>query len=218
MTRLTRLAVCAALLAAMVPGVAAAQEAAQDRAFFKKPVFLLMPGLIATPVISGIGDRDLGLYGGSDTRAYFNARFMTVVPTALPWFQLVAGTQFQPNFSSITGAKGNNPNVFYGAIIPFPGVSQATNGWLGLSLDPLGLYSAGGGGSSRYPYGHDFVLEGALVINVGQKMMPRMGVFSGSSVYVLLDQIMTHPPVTEDGSRDRWWPILLAGVAIPIGQ
>jgi hypothetical protein len=215
MRRLTLLAVSAILLGTTVP--VAAQGTPPDAPFFKKPVFLLMPGLIATPVISGIGNADLGLYGGSATRAYFNARFMTVIPTKLPWFQLVAGTQFQPNFATVTGVKSNNPNVFYGAIIPFPAVAKATGGWMGLSIDPLGLYSAGGGGSSRYPYGHDFVLEGAVVVNVGQKMMPRMGMFSGSSVYVLLDQVMTHPPRTEDGSRDRWWPILLAGLAFPIG-
>jgi hypothetical protein len=217
MRRLTLLALGVILFGATAPRAVAAQEAQQSGSFFKKPVFLLMPGLIATPVISGIGDDDIGLYGGSDTKAYFNARFMTVIPTELPWFQLVAGTQFQPNFTTISGVKSNFPNIFYGAIIPVPGVAKATDGWLGLSLDPLGLYSAGGGGSSLYPYGHDFVLEGALVINVGQKMMPRMGMFSGSSVYVLLDQIMTHSPITQNGDRDRWWPILLAGVAVPIG-
>jgi hypothetical protein len=215
--RRTLLAASVTLLGGLLPIAARGQDPAPDPGFFKKPVFLLMPGLIATPVISGIGDRDLGLYGGSDTKAFFNARFMTVVPTELPWFQLVAGTQFQPNFTTVSGAKANNPNIFYGAIIPFPAVTRATNGWIGLSIDPLGLYYAGGGGSTRYPYGHDFLLEGALVVNVGPKMMPRTRMFSASSVYVLLDQIITHPPRREDGSRDRWWPILLAGVAVPIG-
>ncbi len=188
--------------------------------FFGKPAFVLMPGTFSAPVLSGAGngDEDAG-----DTKTYFNARFMTVVPTRLEWLQLVAGAQWLPNgarsvsSAGVRGGRATQPNLFYGAIIPFVPFNKLTNGWLNLSLDPLGLYSAGGGGTSD-SYGHDFVLEGAAVIPIGQKMFPSMSFFGNVSAYVLLDQILTHAPVGPDGDKDYWWPLLLTGVIIPIGK
>ncbi len=221
MVRALALALAFPLVQSLVPAKAAAQDAGTSPArepFFKSPVFVLMPGALVTPVIDGIGGDEAGIYGGSDTKAYFNARFMTVVPTKLPWFQLVAGVQFQPNAQVQGGAKAGTPQLFYGAIIPFPAVTRATNGWVGLSFDPIALYTSGGGGTSRYPYGHDLALEGALTINFGSKMMQQNAAFGRSSLFFLLDQIVTHQPIGENGKRDRFWPILITGVTIPVGS
>ena len=234
MKRIAQLALGAlALTAAVRP--AAAQEDVQaevpkEEGFFGKPAFVLMPGTFSAPVLSGAGNGDAD---AGDTKTYFNARFMTVVPTRLEWFQLVAGTQWLPNGArsvSATGVRGGRatqPNVFYGAIIPFIPFNKLTNGWLNLSIDPLGLYYLGGGGTSDN-YGHDFVLEGAAVIPIGQKMFPSMSFFGNVSAYVLLDQILTHVPRERlrtdlpgrpaTGDKDYWSPLLLTGLIIPIGQ
>jgi hypothetical protein len=219
MVRALALALAFPLVQSMAAGDAAAQPApAGGEPFFKGPVFVLMPGAVVTPVIDGIGNDELGIYGNEDTKAYFNVRFMTVVPTKLPWFQLVAGVQFQPNAQLPDGTKAGRPQLFYGTILPFPAVTTASNGWLGLSLDAFALYSAGGGGTTRYPYGHDLTLEGALTVNFGPMMMPTNAAFGRSSLFFLLDQILTHPPTVESGKRDHFWPILITGVTIPLGR
>lgn len=194
----------------------AAQDAMhKDEGFFGKPAFVLMPSAVIAPVFSGIGPNK------GPTKAYFNARFMTVVPTRFPYFQLVAGAQFLPNGPHSADVRFNDPNLFYGAIIPIAPLTRATNGWFSASVDPLGLYSLGGGGSGRDLYGHDFVLEGALVANIGQKMMTNMGFFSSTSAFLLLDQVLTHTRYFDESGaeqHDYWHPVIVTGVVIPIGR
>ena len=215
-----QLAVGALALTLGARGAAAQEPMPEEEGFFGKPAFVLMPGAVILPVLSGYGPGEAG-----DTKAYFNARFMTVVPTRLPWFQLLAGTQFLvngPRRGSTTltrGARLNQPNIFYGAIIPFAPLTAATGGWFSLSINPLGVYSAGGGSDPQEnAYGHDFVIEGALVANVGQKMFTNTAFFSSTSVYVLLDQFLTNRPELPNGDKDYWSPILLTGVTIPVGR
>jgi hypothetical protein len=157
-----------------------------------------------------------------------------VVPTTTPWFNLVMGTQFQPN--GLGGDKNNRPGFYYGAIIPVALIGTATQGWLSMSIDPLGVYGSGLGASARIDentgallannrdYGHDFFLEAAFVLNVGSKMMANMGPWSGLGVYFLIDQKITHTKVrvvdatgaTVSEETDRFNPVLLYGVTIPI--
>jgi len=218
MTRTARVtAVAAALLALAAVSPAGAQDTMKkDEGFFGKPAFVLMPSVVITPVFSGVGSGDKG-----PTKVYFNARFMTVVPTRSPYFQLVAGAQFLPNGPHNAEVRFNDPNLFYGAIIPLAFLNTATDGWLSLSVDPLGLYSLGGGGSGRDLYGHDFVLEGALVANIGSKMMKDMGFFSNASAFLLLDQVLTHQKFTDANGNefnDRWHPVIVTGFVVPIGR
>jgi hypothetical protein len=209
-------ALAALTLLTSVPRVAAAQDAmAKDEGFFGKPAFVLMPSAVIAPVFSGIGPTK------GPTKAYFNARFMTVVPTRYPYFQLVAGAQFLPNGPHDADFRNNAPTLFYGGIIPLAFLTKATNGFFSLSVDPLAAYALGGGGGDRDFYGHEFVLEGALVANVGQKMMPTMGFFSSTSVFFLLDQQLTHTRFIDDSGReqhDYWHPAIVTGVVIPIGR
>jgi hypothetical protein len=217
MRKIVPAALVALTMFATAPRAVAAQDAtAKDEGFFGKPAFVLMPGVVVAPLFSGIGSGDKG-----PTKTYFNARFMTVVPTRSPYFQLVAGAQFEPNGDHDADFRVNAPNLFYGAIIPIAPLTRATNGFFSASIDPLGLYSLGGGGSGRDLYGHDFVIEGALVANVGQKMMTNMGFFSSTSLYFLLDQVVTHQKYTDENGdefNDYWHPVFLAGVTIPIGR
>jgi hypothetical protein len=210
-------AAVATLLLLAAPRPAAAQDAmAKDEGFFGKPSFVLMPSVVIAPVFSGFGSGEKG-----PTKAYFNARFMTVVPTRSPYFQLVAGAQFEPNGPHDEFSRANQPTLFYGGIIPLAFLTKATNGFLSLSVDPLGVYALGAGGGDRDFYGHEFVLEGALVANVGQKMFTNMGFFSSTSAFFLLDQQLTHTRYfDESGSEkhDYWAPAIVTGIVIPIGR
>ena len=218
MKRIAQLALAALALTATAR-TAAAQEDAQaevpkEEGFFGKPAFVLMPSAVITPVLSGVGDADAG-----DTQTFFNARFMTVVPTRLEWLQFVAGTQWLPNGPRAAGGGGRatQPNIFYGTITPFVPFNKLTGGWLSLSFDVLGLYAAGLGGTSDN-YGHDLVLEGAAVVPIGQKMFPAMSFFGNVSAFALLDQVVTHPARSANGDKDYWNPVALGGIIIPVGQ
>ena len=218
MKRILQLAASAMVIASP----ALAQMAAKDNggSFFKSPVFVLQPGVAVSPAISTRGPSN-----GEKTTYPLNLRFVTVLPTRYTAFSLVSGLGFTPNAKvSLPGGgsfQANQPVFFYGAIIPFPYLSQATNGFVSLSINPLGAYGLGlGGTADKAVYGHDFVLEGAALFNVGEKMMHGMGPWSKVSVYALLDQVVTHPYKYRDGAgnqqTDRFYPTALIGLSIPI--
>lgn len=204
--------------AMFIASPAFAQKAAADNggSFFKSPVFVFQPGVAVSPALSGVGPND-----NTKTTYPLNLRFVTVLPTRYTAFSLVTGVGFTPN-GRVAGAGNiqfNQPVFFYGAIIPFPYLSQATNNWVSLSINPLGAYGLGLGGTDRALYGHDLVIEGAALVNVGEKMMHGMGPWSKISVYALLDQVVTHPTkYMDNGSEktDRFNPTALIGLSIPI--
>jgi hypothetical protein len=188
----------AALLLAIVAGQAAAQDstAAAKPKLFKSPVFLLMPSALTTCTWSCPAGK---------SRTDFNARFMTVIPTASPWFSLVGGVQW-----GWAKRDAHGPIGFFGGIIPIVPLNNATNGWLGFSFDPLGVTTGPGGAGTQ------FVAEGAVVLNVGAKMMRNMGVFSGLGAFFLVDQQLTHVGRDANGDRDYWNPALVYGIMLPL--
>lgn len=187
----------AALAVATLGSTGAAQEAgAMDEGLLRPPVFLLMPGALTTCVISCPQDED---------HTAFNARFQTVIPTATPWLALVGGLQW-----GWADEDDHGPIGFFGAIIPLVPINNATNGWLSLSVDPLGVVTGPGGD------GTNFVIEGAAVLNVGAKMMGEMGVFRGLGLYALIDQQLTNVPRDLDGDKDYWNPAIIYGVLLQI--
>jgi hypothetical protein len=195
MRRFVKFATALSLLAA--PAIASAQSA-DNGTWVKAPIFVLQPGVVTVNAISAPDD--------ADSKSYFNARFAVVLPTSTPWFSFVAGTQIQPN------APGAAPAIFYGGIIPIAPISKATNGMLGLSIDPLGVTTAGGS------EGTNFWLEGALSLAIGKMMMANMGpTWAGTGVYFLIDQQMTRLPKDANGDKDSFNPVLLYGLTIPIG-
>ncbi len=209
MNRLATFA-AAAVLAAVASGTSGAQEdeglESTTLALFRSPVLLFMPGGVTANAVSAPA--------GADAATGLNIRFMTAVPTATRWLTLVAGTQFQPN--GLDGNKDNRPGFFYGGVVPvIP--AGLTGGWLSVSLDPLGVYQPGGGGEAgRRPYGHDFFLEAAVVMHIGTKLMRNLGTFSGTGLYVLVDQQLTHLPREAGGDRDYFSPVLLYGLIVQL--
>jgi hypothetical protein len=196
MKRIVHLAASALLLAGT--GTAAmAQDSTGSRRFFQPPSFAILPSALTTNVISAPE--------GADSHTAFNARFQAVVPTISPWFALVGGAQW--------GVKreDHGPIIFLGGIIPLVPINNATGGLLSFSIDPLyvvGPTTAPGAGIFA---SHDFVLEGAAVLGIGQMMMKNMAFWSGLSAFFLLDQNIT----TAKG-EDSFNPVLIYGLALPI--
>ena len=196
----------AGLLVASVGATARAQEM-QHKSFLGAPIFLLQPGGVTSGAVS---------CDGCTSESHFNARFATVIPTASPWFNLVAGVQWAPNGARVGGSRQTQPGIFYGGIIPIALIGQYTQNWLSVSIDPLGVYGPGLGGTSD-AFGHDFFLEGAFVLNVGAKMMASMGAWSGLGLYFLVDQQISHAPYKAGTTdRDYWQPVLLYGLSLPV--
>jgi hypothetical protein len=205
MRTITKFAAAAVFVAGMT-GTASAQQMSSG-GFFKAPVLLAQPGIITVNAVS------VPEGGPDESSSAFNVRFTVVVPTASPWFNFVTGMQFFPNGLGIQEA--NDPILYFGGILPVALLGNMSQGWLSLSIDPLAVYAPGGGGSFR-DYGWDFVLEAALVVNIGSKMMADMGPWSGLGVYFLVDQGITHPAVDINGDKDYWNPALLYGLTIPL--
>ncbi|HJR41933.1 MAG TPA: hypothetical protein VJ812_07545 [Gemmatimonadaceae bacterium] len=183
------------------------QETEADDGFqVKSPVFLFMPSVITANAISAPN--------GLDAVHGFNVRFQTTIPTSTPWFTPVFGVQWLPN--GLDGNDQNSPIIFYGFVFPII-LPEWTGGWLGVSIDPLGVYALGNGGrQASQPYGHDFFLELAVTVPIGAKMMRQMGQFSNLAAFFLVDQQITHPPRDADGDRDYWRPVLIYGLALPL--
>jgi len=213
MTRIAQFATAGAIL------FAAAAAGAQDNgSFIKPPVFVFQPGVVTANAVSATENPFTST--SPDVASGFNVRFMTIVPTASKYLAGVAGVQFQPN--GLGGSKNNSPGFFYGAVLPLPIVSTATQGWLNFSIDPLGVYAPASPTASSRVYAHEFFLEGAFVLNIGQKMMKDMPMFAGVSAYFLVDQQITHTKTFfRQGTQvreenDRFAPVLLYGITVPI--
>lgn len=203
MNRFVKLTIGALTLAGAAAGPALAQDTMGGGSWLKAPVFVLQPGGVTFDAVSAPT--------GYKSKSYFNARFATVVPTASPWFSLVAGAQVQPG-----NGEARTPALFYGGIIPIVPISTATGGILGLSIDPLGVTTAGGSKNTN------FVLEGALSLAIGKMMMANMGpTWAGTGVYFLVDQqIGRNDYIDINGNKatDNFRPALLYGLTIPIGH
>jgi hypothetical protein len=202
MKRIAQLA-AGVLLITGAANVAGAQEASASTSFFKAPVFVLQPGGVTVNAVSAPD--------GVESATNFNARFATVIPTASPYLQGVFGAQVA------TGGNAGTPNIFYGAIIPVAPIASATGGMFSFSIDPLGVTTFGGPTTSAG--GTFFFLEGAFGLAVGKMMFADMGpMWSGLGAYFLIDQQISGPlPKDESGDADRFRPILLYGLNIPLG-
>jgi len=186
-----------------LPTGAAAQE--------RSPVLLLQPGMLSADFVSA---RD-----GYPATTGFNLRFATIVPTSSKWWTLIVGGSVAPyGTSGITPRSTNTPVLFIGNV--FPGIAASrTGGWFDLQFPFYLTYSYGGGGSRNSAiYGRDFVGEAAFQWYVGQKVFRELGPsFSRVRVYLLVNQVLTPNEDQITGTTDRFNPVALYGVTIPIG-
>jgi hypothetical protein len=197
MKRIVKLVAGVTILVASAATTAVAQDemGVQSKPFFQPPSFAILPSFLTTNVISAPD--------GVDSHTAFNARFQAVIPTSSPWLAFVAGAQWGPLDEEDHGAV-----IFLGGIIPIVPLNQATGGILSFSVDPL-LIATGPGSD-----GMDFFIEGAAVLGLGS-MMGVTGYWSGLAAFFLLDQNLT-PEEDANGDKDRWNPVLIYGISLPI--
>ena len=197
MKRIVKLVAGVMLLACAANTAVAQDDPTAEPPFFGAPSFAVLPSLLTTNVISAPE--------GVESNTDFNARFQTVIPTRSPWFALVGGLQW-----GAADDQAHGPIGFLGGIIPLVPINNATGGLLSLSVDPLLVIS--GPGSD----GMDFFGELAVVLNFGQMMMRDVPFWSGLGAFFLLDQNLTPDEDPETGEADRFNPVLIYGLVIPI--
>ncbi len=201
-----RLARAWLILMTVVVGLAPRAEAQESG-----PVLLLQPGMLSADFISA--------KEGFPATSGFNLRFATIVPSSSKWWTLIVGASVTPyGTSGITPRSTNTPLLFIGNV--FPGLAaRRTGGWFDLQFPVYLTYAYGGGGPHNSAiYGRDFVGEAALQWFVGQKVLRDLGpTFARLRVYLLVNQVLTPNADVISGRVDRFNPVALYGVTIPIG-
>jgi hypothetical protein len=177
--------------------------------FLKSPVFVAQPGMRTIDAISaeGIPRSSTG----------FNLRFLTLIPTAWSRMRLEFGASFLPFGLSNGRRADNDPSLFYGASIALLR-EQDSGGWLEFAVPVLGVYQFDVTGIDPDPlYEQDLVVEGALTIHIGRKMLADLGGFwSRANVYAMIEQTLTPNADLSTRKRDRFRPVLMYGLTLPI--
>ncbi len=174
-------------------------------------MLLLQPGMLSADFVSAPE--------GNPSTSGFNLRFSTVVPSSSKWWTLILGASVTPyGMSGATPRNANTPVLFIGNV--FPGIGKAqTGGWFDVQL-PLYVTYSYGGGDARNPelYGRDFVGEAALQLYLGEKVLRDLGqTFARLRIYLMLNQVLTPNEDLTTGKTDRFNPMALYGLTIPIG-
>jgi hypothetical protein len=182
-------------------------QSEQDR----RPALLLQPGMLSADFWSPPD--------GFPATSGFNLRFATLVPTSSRWWTLIVGASVTPyGTSGVSVRSTNTPVLFVGNV--FPGIpARRTGGWFDLSFPVYLTYSyAGGGEHNRQIYGRDFVGEAALQFFIGEKVLGDLGpTFRRLRLYAMMNQLLTPNRDRTSGTTDRFNPVALYGVTIPIG-
>lgn len=174
-------------------------------------MLLLQPGMLSADFISAPD--------GYPSTSGFNLRFATVVPTKSKWWTLVVGASVTPyGTSGASPRNANTPMLFVGN--SFPGIAkERTGGWVDLQFPVYLTYTYGGGGA-RNPslYGRDVVGEAALQVHIGERVLRDLGpLFSRLRAYLMVNQVLTPNEDLVTGETDRFNPVALYGLTIPIG-
>lgn len=199
-----RVAIGSCLMAS--PVVAAAQESDA-----RPLTLLLQPGMLSADFLSAPE--------GYESTTGFNLRFATLIPTRSRWVTFIVGGSVTPYGTSGASFRNHNGAMLFGGNV-FPGFdAERTKGWLSLEIPLLLTYSLGGGGVRNQDlYGKDIVVEAALSLHVGRKILRDLGApFSRLRAYLLVDQLLTPNEDRFTGAVDRFNPVALYGVTIPIG-
>ncbi len=174
------------------------------------PVLLFQPGMMTADFVS-VDD-------GEPATTGFNLRFATVVPTSQRWLTLIVGANVTPYGTSGASRRNTNtPQLFVGNVFPVL-TSGHTAGWLSVDVPLLLTYSFGGGGERNLRvYGRDVVVESAVTLHLGQKILRAFGgPLSRVRAYALLDQTLT--PNRNLAQRiDRFNPVAFYGITVPFG-
>lgn len=174
----------------------------------RSPTFSVDPGIITINSISA------PLPNGSATGV--NLRFLVNLQTAIPWLTLEVGTSFAP-FGLSNGLRSfNEPTFFYGPVVMLLPRDRTAN-WLELTMPVLGAYRLDENGEADRLYVNDLLLQGAVTVPLGSKLMADMGSFWSHIVaYGIVEQNLTPARNFSTRKLDRFNPTFLYGISIPI--
>jgi hypothetical protein len=190
----------------LVAAVPLASGAAQGSG----PVFRFQPGMLSLDFVS--------TPPGVSSATAFNLRFETRFPTGARWITPVVGAAVTPYGTTAFGGRDQNaPVLFIGNVLPAVPAS-VTGGWATLELPILLYYQYGGGGNDNaHLYGRDAFVQLALSLHLGRKMLRDLGPFwSRLDAYAFIEQNLTPNEDSRAGRVDRFNPVALFGVTIPI--
>lgn len=177
----------------------------------RRPVLLLQPGMLSADFWSPPD--------GFPATSGFNLRFATLVPSSSRWWTLIVGASVTPyGTSGVSVRSTNTPVLFIGNV--FPGIAaRRTGGWFDLAFPVYLTYSYDGGGArNRQIYGRDLVGEAALQFFVGEKVLGDLGpMFRRLRVYLMVNQLLTPNKDLTSERTERFNPVALYGVTLPIG-
>lgn len=174
----------------------------------RTPVFMFEPGIVTVNAISA------PLPTGSSTG--LNLRFLANFSTRIPWLTVEVGTSFAPLGLSNGQREFNEPTFFYGPIIMLLPRDRTKN-WLELSLPILGAYHLDDSGESDRLYVTDLILQGTVVVPIGEHLLADMGSFwSRLTLYGIVEQNLTPSRNFTTQRVDRFNPTFLYGVSIPL--
>jgi hypothetical protein len=174
--------------------------------------FEFQPGLQSTDLVSAPS--------GISSATGFNLRIATRFPTRNRWFTPVVGASVEPYGSSdVNDRNANAPRLFIGNVFPVVD-SSGTRGWATVELPLLVYHEYGGGGaSSRRLYGRDLYGQLAVYVHLGQKVLRSLGAaWAQLDFYGFLEQNLTPNRNVVTGRVDRFNPVVLYGVSIPVGS
>jgi len=191
-----------AVLTAPVVSVAGAQ-------LLRAPRFVFEPGAITVNAISS------PLPTGSSTG--LNLRFVAEFSTPVPWLTIDVGTALAPLGLSNGQRDRNEPTFFYGPnIMLLP--RDRTRNWIEVSMPVLGAYRLDESGEADRLYVNELVVQGAVLLPVGGKLMSDMGPFwSRLTLYGIVEQNLTPSRNFTTRKIDRFSPTFQYGVSIPLG-
>lgn len=174
-------------------------------------LFQFQPGMQSRDVLSAPS--------GATSATGFNIRIDTRFPTRIRWLTPVVGASVEPYGSSdASDRNANAPRLFIGNVFPLVD-SSGTRGWATVELPLLVYHEYGGGGvNNRRLYGRDLYGQVAVYLHLGAKVLRVLGpAWAHLDMYAFLEQNLTPNRNPFSGRLDRFNPVLLYGVSMPIG-
>ena len=174
----------------------------------RAPTFVFEPGAITINAVSA------PLQTGSSTGV--NLRFLALFPTSIPWLTLELGTSLAPLGLSNGRRAFNSPTFHYGGRVMLLPRDRSAE-WVEITVPVLGSYHLDESGDADRIYVNDLVVQTALAVPLGGKLMADMGSFwSTLTLYGVVEQNLTPGRNFATRRVDRLNPTFLYGVSIPI--
>ena len=174
-------------------------------------VLQLQPGMRSVDVVSAPR--------GANSTTAFNLRFATRIHTATRWITPVIGGSVAPYGTSDANDRSGNASQLFAGLI-FPAVdARRTGGWATVEVPLLVYHTYGGGGeNNRRLFGRDLFAQVAVYLHVGEKVLRSLGpTWARLDVYGFVEQNLTPNRDRITGKMDRFNPVILYGVSLPVG-